>query len=244
MAEQQNGSNVERLVAELSAEADRMAEENRRSMILGAIAVLIVAVYLGWASMKVGQLLEPEGLALAATGAALEAVPEASQQLEQLLVDGAPDLARAASQMLVDAVPVYRQNLEAELAPVIDEVASIVAAAAVNEMVRAAKEGRELPQDMALQAAADAVVQRLDAMWQEALDAPSVDGGVAPREAIEAALGRLRSIDRELALIARGRGDPVEREFLLSWMGLVTQLEDQANAAAVETRKREPAAAP
>ena len=80
----------------------------------------------------IGTLLDPEGLALAASGVAITAVPEASKELRVLVVDGAPDLVRMGSDQLVGMVPRYREVLQAEIDPVLDQVSSVLAEAAME----------------------------------------------------------------------------------------------------------------
>ena len=87
-------------------------------------------------------------------------------------------------------------------------------------------------QQEALQAGADAVVDRVDAMLDESLDERPDDGGPTPRESIEASLAKLKTIDSGLDNIVKGKGDPQERELLLVWMNLLVQNEEAADAAA------------
>lgn len=223
----------------LEAQLRQVEETNKRGMMIGGAVVLLFGGYLFWAHAQISKLLDPEGLALAATGAALEAMPQASAALRSVVVDGAPDIAAGASTALVDMLPAYRQVLEDEMDPVIDEVTGILAQTTVQHMVAAAEErkasGKDLSEtdkQLAMQQAADAVVERFDAMIEDAMDEPMENDGPTPRESIEASLEQLVTIDRGLRRVVRGQGDPQERELLLVWIDLISQYQTDANVAA------------
>jgi len=223
----------------LEGQLSSVRKTNQRSTMIGGIALLLIGGYLAWAHSQFSQLLDPEGLAFAATGMTLEAIPEASQALRSVVVDGAPDIAQAASQAVVDMLPAYREIMEEEMRPVIDEVATVLAQTTVQQMVKSAEAGRtgEGAQQAALQAGADAVVDRFDDIIGDALDQPGPDDGPTPREAIDASLEQLQTIDRGLKTMARGGGDPMERELLLTWLGLIGQAAQEADAAAIDAYK-------
>jgi hypothetical protein len=226
----------------LKAELERTQAGTKRSMIIAGVMVVVVGGYLSWVHSQVTELLNPDGIALAATGLAIDAVPQGGEYLHTAIVDGAPDIARAASQGVLDMLPAYRTVLEEELAPVIDEVCGILATTAVDSVVRSAGTGGAASQQLALQEGADAVFVRLDAMLDEAMDAPTTDEdenveGPSPRETIDVALHKLKTVDSGLKKIASGRGDAAERELLLTWMALLTQYQDEANVAATDAHR-------
>ena len=144
----------------LQKQLDEVRAANKRTTMIGGVLVLIVAAYLGWAYSQLSKLIDPEGLALAATGLTLEAMPDASAALRGVVVDGAPDIAGAATQALVDMVPAYREVMEQELTPVVDEVTLVLAQATVRSMIKSAKDktGGNAAEQVAMQAGADAVV--------------------------------------------------------------------------------------
>jgi hypothetical protein len=218
----------------LEAELQSVREQNMRSLMMGVAMALLVGVYLAWAASQVNKVLDPEGIALAATGVAIDAVPEAAKNLRGLVVDGAPDLAKAASQSIVEMIPTYRQVMEDELAPIVDEVTSILANTAVDAMVEAAKTGT-IDESMAMEDAAAAVMIRMDGLFVEGLNESMEDDGPSPQDAIDAALMQLKTIDRGLSRHARNQGDSQERELLLAWIGLLGQVESEAQRAATET---------
>ena len=235
MSEQNAIREIETL---LEAELADAKEANQRSLMVGGVFVVLVGGYLFWASSQFTKLLDPEGLALAASGMALDALPDASQSLREVIVAGAPDIATAASQYLVDMLPTYREVMEDEMEPVIDEVANILAVTAVNGMIDAAgSENEEVEQLEALNDGADAVVERLDTVLSEAMDEPMENDGPTPRETIDESLDSLKTVDRGLKTIAAGGGDPQERELLMAWMNLMSQWNDDANTAAIDKLK-------
>ncbi|MCP4920878.1 MAG: hypothetical protein GY913_28625 [Proteobacteria bacterium] len=227
----------------LQAELEEVRATNSRSTMIGGTIAGIVGLYLLWAGSQIGQLLDPEGLGLAATGVAVEAVPQVGDSIRSVVVRGAPDLATSASQAIVEMIPTYRQLAEDELAPVIDEVAVLLATTAVDSVVAAADhEHPEYATQAALQDGASAVVDRLDALLQEALDSPdNSEGpdGPTPRDAIVASLEQLETIDKGLARLASGGGDAQERELLVAWLNVVSQFNDDLDASAVETVRAE-----
>ena len=232
-------SNAQEVEGLLKAELANVKAATQRSMVIAGVVIVLVGGYLMWVHNQVNALLDPEGIALAATGLAIEAVPQGGEYLQATIVDGAPDIARAASQGVLDMLPAYRSMLEEELAPVIDEVCSILASTAIGSIAASDDEGlnNEFAQQMALQQGADAVFVRLDAVLDEALDTPTMEEdveGPSPRETINAALGKLKTVDRGLQEIAQGGGNAAERELLLTWMSLLTQYQDEADVAAVE----------
>ena len=226
----------------LKAELERTQAGTKRSMMIAVTLIVIVGGYLSWVNSQVNELINPEGIALAATGLAVEAVPQGGEYLHTAIVDGAPDIARAASQGVLDMLPSYRAVLEEELAPVIDEVCSILAVTAMDSVIRstASEKGADAAQQVALQKGADAVFVRLDTLFEEALDTPTSHEdveGPSPRETINEALAKLKTVDSGLKQIASGGGDAAERELLLTWMSLLTQYQDDANTAAAEAHR-------
>jgi hypothetical protein len=226
----------------LKAELERTQAGTQRSMIVAIILVVVVGGYLTWVNSQVNELINPEGIALAATGLAVEAVPQGGEYLHTAIVDGAPDIARAASQGVLDMLPAYRAVLEEELAPVIDEVCSILAVTAVDSIIRSAagEKGNDAANQMAIQEGADAVFVRFDTLLDEALDTPTSHEeveGPSPRETINEALTKLKTVDSGLRQIASGGGDAAERELLLTWMSLLTQYQDEANTAATDAHR-------
>lgn len=219
----------------LEEELEAVKQANKRSMIIGGVVLVLIGGYLLFANHQVKKIFDPEGLALAASGVALGAVPEAADALETIVVDGAPDIARTATQSILDMLPTYRMVMEEELDPVVDEVTGILAQATFRQMLRAGEAAKNpAGEQLALQAGADAVVERFDLIVQQGLDEPLEDHGHTPRQAIEASLGQLVTIDRGLKQVVRGKGDPRERELLLAWIDLIGQYHDTANAAAVD----------
>ncbi len=207
----------------LAADLQKETAANQRKIKIGGILVAVVAGYLLWVSSAIGTLLDPEGLAQAASGVAITAVPEAAKDLRVLVIDGAPDLVRMGSDQLVGMIPHYRQVLQAEIDPVLDQVSSVLAEAAMEKMAeQAGNPSAKYADDAAMQAAADAAVATIDDAMNLAMDTEGEDH-LTPRQQIEASLTQLKKIDTELARIANTGGDPAERELLLAWMNVLTQ---------------------
>ncbi len=211
---------IQDVVKRLELELENEAKGNKSFNIVAGIFVAFIALYLIWLSSAIGTLLQPDGLAEAAAGAALEAAPALTDNLRELVVEGAPNLAGAASQAAVDMVPTYRGVLEEELRPVIDEVSAVVATAAINKMVQT---GGDADDSLALQEAADAAVARLDSILDEAMDEPMGVDEPSPRQVIEGSLEELEVVDRGLKRLARGGGDETERELVFAWLNVLQQ---------------------
>ena len=145
-------------------------------------------------------------------------------------MDSAPDIARTVSTAVVDSVPTYRQVLEAELKPVLGEATLVMAGAAVSTMLKS-----ERPEDLAeqesLEAAADAVVDRLDRVFEEALHERADLNGPTPAELIDQTVDRLVVVDRGLRRLARGGGDAAERELVLTVLGVIDGVQTEQEMA-------------
>jgi hypothetical protein len=211
---------IQDVLKRLELELENEAKGNKSFNIVAGIFVAFIALYLIWLSASISTLMQPEGLAEAAAGAALEAAPALSANLREVVVEGAPNLAAAASNSAVEMIPSYRGVLEDELRPVIDEVSSVVAAAAVKKMVES---GGQADASEALQEAADAAVARLDEVLDEAMDEPMGPDEPTPRMVIEQSLGDLEVVDRGLKRLARGGGDAAERELIFAWLNVLQQ---------------------
>ncbi len=222
---------IRRLEGEL-AESTATTAVSRK---VGIALVVIIGLYLCWVTVQVNRLSDPEELALAAAGAAMEATPVLGNHLRSVVVEGAPDLARLATTSVVDMIPAYREVAEAELSPLIDGVSEVLAQTAMSRLSASLEAGASGgAQSAALQAATDAAVARLEAVLSEAMDEPIENDGPSPRQTIEATLSQLQVIDRGLKRVAQNSGDPIERELILSWLVLISQQSDVAELSARE----------
>lgn len=214
---------IAEIEALLSTQLEQERANNARSMKMSFGAVAFVGIYLVWISSAVGAFLDPEGLALAASGFAVDAVPAAAAQIRAVVVDGAPDLARIGAEAVIDQIPGYRQALEAEIDPVIDQVCAVLADAAVKKMsTQAGDANAKYADDAAYEKAAEAAMASLDGVLAEAMDEKDEDG-VSPRSSIESSLTQLKKIDVELKRLAKKGGNPAERELLLAWLNVLGQ---------------------
>jgi hypothetical protein len=223
------------LVQSLEQELAELQKKSKTSRIAGSVIGVVVAGYLLFAYTQIAKLTDPTGLAEAATGAVIDRTPQITEALRSAAVDGAPALARHLSTSVVETIPTYRAVLETELIPVIDEVCAIIANVAVTKMEESASDKMldDNDQQVALQAAANEVIERLDTVLKEALDEPDEDGGT-PRHMIVRSLRELKTIDTGLKDLAKGRGGIQERQLVMGWLNLVTQFENESNAAAAE----------
>ena len=219
---------IQDVLERLELELENEVKGNKSFNIVAGIFVAFIALYLIWLSSALGTLLQPQGLAEAAAGAALDAAPALSDNLRELVVEGAPNLAGAASTAAIDMIPSYRGVLEEELRPVIDEVSAVVAAAALKKMV---ENGGDAEDGLALQEAADAAVARLDSVLNEAMDEPIGVDEPTPRQVIEGSLEQLEVVDRGLKRLARGGGDSAERELVFAWLNVLQQHGEEADKA-------------
>jgi len=232
MANQEMQGIVTRLESALGQEQ----KNNKNTMIIAGAIVVIVGLYLIWLSVQMGKVLDPEDLAEVAAGAAVDAAPQVSAHVRELVVEGAPNVARAASSAAEDMIPTYRAVLEDEMNPVIDEVCQVVATTAVAKMAESGG-SRESSEGEAMQEAADAVVARLDAVLGEAMDTPMEESEQTPRQMIEASLDKLKVVDRGLRRIANGGGDKAERELVFAWINVLQQYGETQDLAAAEEYK-------
>lgn len=221
----------------LVTELEKERAANARNLKVSGVLVLLVAGYLAWINSAIGTLLDPQGIAEATSGAALTAVPAAGQEIRKLVVDGAPELMRMGSDQLIALIPAYRETLQGEIDPVLNQVATVLADTAMENMAqKAGNPSSQLMDDAAIGAAADAAVEMIDVTLDAAMDTPD-DEGQTPRQRIEVSLTQLKKIDTELKRIAKKGGDPAERELLLAWLNVVTSNSRLADRALIEDVK-------
>ena len=223
-------NDIDSIKKALDEELESLKKSNQQSTIIGGAVCLLVGGYLLMLNSQLSHFFEPEEVALAAAGAAVEAAPAVEESLRELLVEGAPDIARSMSTAVVDTIPSYRAAAEDELRPVIDEVTSILAVTAVNKMLES-----EAPAPVAAQmgtaAAADAVIERLDTMFEGAMNEPSDLDGPTPAQLIDQSVEKLQMVDRGLRRIARGGGDQAERELVLTLVAAIDAAQTEAAVA-------------
>lgn len=224
------------LISSLEEELENEKGANRNFRIVGSILLVVVGGYLAFAYSQIRALTDPAGLAEAATGVALTAVPDISQSLRESTVEGAPELARYMTSSAIEVIPAYRGVLEDELYPVIDEVCSILASVAVTSMVESTAAGDLSPaaDAAAAQDAANAVVNRIDRVLTDAMDEPMEDHGPTPRQMIERSLRDLEVIDDGLKRVAKGRGPAEETALIMGWLNVLAQFEEEAELSARE----------
>jgi len=224
---------VEKLLLE---ELEREKKTTRISYIISAVLVVIVVLYTSWLGSQIKLLLDPEGLALTASGLVIEATPDVGAELEATLVDGAPEIAQSVSQSIIDAIPTFRMYVEEQLGPVIDETAKEMAIAAVNQL-SAKVAAHEVIEGQETAELANAIVTEFEAGLELALDEAD-ENGETPRERIEASLDSMEKIDRELKILARGRGlsdsQQKERDLLMGWLQLIVSTETTMPAGVPE----------
>jgi len=213
---------LKKISDELEVSLARNAQENTRLLALGGILALLITGYLAWITVEVNRLMRPKPIGEVIAGMALEVEPEITGHIRELVIDGAPDIARSTSNALVDLIPEYRRILEVEMRPVVDEVCAVLAQTAVSRMIETG-DTSGIGQSIALQAGADRAVARLDRVLEEALDAPSENDGPTPRNVIETTLEHLVVVHRGLERLARGHGDPQERELVMAWLNVLAQ---------------------
>ena len=128
-------------------------------------------------------------------------------------------------------MPTYREVLEAELKPVMDEATMVMAGAAVHTMLKSERPEKMAEQE-SLEAAADTLVERLDRVFEDALHERADIDGPTPAELIDQSVDRLVVVDRGLRRLARGGGDAAERELVLTVLGVIDGVQQEQNAAA------------
>ncbi len=224
---------IQDLLKRLDLDLENERKANKTLDVVAGIFVLIVACYLLWLSVQLGRILQPDAMAEAAAGAALDAAPSVTAHVRGLVVDGAPDLARTASDAAIEMVPAYRAALEDEMKPVIDEVSMVIATTALQKMSDAGP-GGEVDESLAMQEAADAVIARLDTVLAEAMDEPIEQDGQTPRELIDGSLENLEMVDRGLKRMASGGGESSERELVMAWLNVLQQYGENVDADAAE----------
>ena len=208
----------------LELELKNLQAENKRGLLIGGGLLSIILLYLFWTSAQINVILDPEGMAEAATGLAIENIPQISENLSTTIKDAAPRVAQQTSSEILELVPMYRANLEREIMPIIDEVSAILADVSVQSALQSIDKTQSLSsmKQEAADAAATAVMVQLDAVLLEALEQKGEDG-VTPQDSINKSLSELKRLDLELRNLQKGKGDPQERELLITWINILSQ---------------------
>lgn len=222
MTEIQTTNEIEKL---LLNELERERKSVRTSYILSALLVLFVIAYTSWLSAQISMMLDPQGLALTASGLVIDRIPEAGDSLRETLVDGAPNIARAFSDEVLSTLPSFRLYLEEQTGPVVDHVAQEMTEAALanlSENVAHSHLEKRAPVELA-----NALVQEFEKTVTYSLDEPNADGET-PRDRINAALASLEKIDHELKLLERDDNLPpdrsLERDLLIGWLEIMVHM--------------------
>ena len=208
----------------LELELQKLEAENKRGIFIGGGLLSIIVLYLLWAGSQLSIILDPEGMAEAATGLAIENIPQISQNLSTTITEAAPMVAKQTSTEILELVPMYRLNLERQIQPIIDEVSAILAEVSVQSALQSIEKTPNLNsmKQEAANAAADAVMVQLDAVLMEALEQKG-DDGLTPQDSINTSLSELKRLDLELRKLQKGDGDPQERELLITWINILSQ---------------------
>jgi len=226
-------NDIEKLLLD---ELEKERKGTKISYVVSAVLAIIVLLYTSWLGSRINLILDPEGLALTASGLVIDAAPGIGDELEATLVDGAPDIARSVSQGIIDAIPTFRVYLEEQLGPVIDQTAEEMAAAAVAKLTEEVAD-HEIIEGQETAELANAIVAEFEAGLEFALDEPDEEGQT-PRQRIEASLASLEKIDRELKILARGRSlsdtQVRERDLLMAWLEMIVNTEQTLPAAVPE----------
>lgn len=207
---------------------DELARERksvRTTYIVSALLVLFVIGYTSWLSAQISMMLDPNGLALTASGLVVDHIPAAGESLRETLVDGAPNIARTVSDEIIGTLPSFRLYLEEQTGPVVDQVAQEMTEAAIanlSDNIANSHIEKQAPAELA-----KALIEEFEKTITYALDEPNADGET-PRERIDAALASLEKIDRELKLLERGADLPpdrsLERDLLMGWLEIIVHM--------------------
>jgi hypothetical protein len=225
----ETGNDTQAMSEFLREEIARTIASFRRTLVIGALLVLVVLASLSKLTLTLQELTRPESVADLVTGISMTAVPRAGMAAESALLDAAPTLADALVDQIREAIPAVRTDIQGRL----HELTQAMTQGAAAEMAVALGEELDRAKGASLQArmgaAADALVARLD----KAVDAETRPGSATQDlpvgtdffRGFDAAAGELQSIKLGIERLAAGKGltsqEKLERRLIETWLKFV-----------------------
>jgi hypothetical protein len=207
-------STLTELEATLADQLEVMYASSRRRLYLSSAMMIFISALLSWTWLNLHTAFRPENLANATANIVIDAIPNATDHLHILLIDGAPDIAETFSEHLTDSIPVFRELLSSEFLTTVEDLSNALASRAVETAL-------SLPPTEEAETTISTII-RLDAALEEMYNSSVEDGSVAIRDDL---LQRMSSMTatNELLESLREDGAPVApEELLIGWLHIVS----------------------
>lgn len=207
----------------LETDLQKARKANQTSMIVSGIIVVLISGYLLFVNSIIKQFLDVQQLSDALEGIAIDNIGGASMAVQQMIVEQAPSLVEVASdQLITQLIPKYRQELEIQFEPSIDEVSQQIAIVAVTSLNKSKASNPDANAAEAKTETARIMKEEIQGVFKKTLSEKDADGN-SPQDSINRSLIHLKSMQENLDKIADGKGDPKKTDAILTLFQVIGQ---------------------
>ena len=209
---------VNRTLAELETtleeQLETMYKSNRRRLYLSSAMMIFISALLSWTWLNLHTAFRPENLANSTANIVIDAIPNATDHLHILLIDGAPDIAETFSEHLTESIPVYRELLSQEFNAAVEDISGILASRAVETALSIATSEEPEP--------TISTIIRLDAALEAMYNSNSEAGTSPLHDDLMRRMSRMTATNELLGNLSEGSAPVSPEELLVGWLHIVS----------------------
>ena len=202
------------LESRLSKQLETMYTASRRRLYLSSAMMIFISALLSWTWLNLHTAFRPENLATATANIVIDAIPNATDHLHILLIDGAPDIAETFSENLTDSIPVFRELLAQEFQTTVEELSNVLASQAVDVALSVAPS--EVPEPTI------ATIIRLDAALEEMYNSTTSADRIPLRDDLLRRMSGMTATNELLDNLSEDNGPVSPEELLIGWLHIVS----------------------
>ena len=200
--------------AQLTNQLEKMYKANRTRLYLSSAMMIFISWLLAWTWLNLHTAFRPESLANATANIVIDAIPNATDHLHILLIDGAPDIAETFDEILTESIPVFREQLSQEFQAAVEELSSTLAAQAVETALKLSPAGEAETNISTL--------MRLDASLEEMYNSPIENGSESVRENLMRRMSSMTVTNGLLKDLSEENIPVAQQELLIGWLHIVS----------------------
>jgi hypothetical protein len=200
--------------SQLTKQLEKMYAANRTRLYLSSAMMIFISWLLAWTWLNLHTAFRPENLANATANIVIEAIPNATDHLHILLIDGAPDIAETFGEYLTESIPVFREQLSQEFQVAVEELSSTLAAQAVETVLN-------LPPTDEAETRLSTLL-RLDSALEEMYNSPLENGSEAVREDLQRRMSSMTVTNNLLKDLSIQNIPVAQEELLIGWLHIVS----------------------
>ncbi len=200
--------------SQLTKQLEKMYAANRTRLYLSSAMMIFISWLLAWTWLNLNTAFRPENLANATANIVIEAIPNATDHLHILLIDGAPDIAETFDEILTESIPVFREQLSQEFQAAVEELSSTLAAQAVETALKLPPTGEGETNISTL--------MRLDASLEEMYNSPLENGSESVREDLLRRMSSMTVTNGLLKDLSEDNIPVAQEELLIGWLHIVS----------------------